>query len=291
MIKINIKHPIKTNEGLSYIEFNKEFQSNQVISIFGESGAGKSTILKIIAGLIKPEFAYIQIDDEIWIDTKKNINLPPQKRNIGFVFQDYALFPNMNVYQNLKYALNDKKKIEYFLDLMNLKELKNSYPKELSGGQAQRVALARALIKNPKILLLDEPLSALDFKMRSFLQDEILKLYEKFKISTFLVSHDLSELYKLSSRILELNKGKIIKDSKTNEFFINSNISAKLRLSTTLLDIKISDILVIFTLLLNQDIIKITISKQEFEQDYKDIKIGDTLIISTKAFNPIIIKD
>lgn len=288
MIKINIKHPIKTNNGTIYIEFDKEFNKNQIISIFGESGAGKSTILKIIAGLIKPENAFIQVDDEVWFDSEKNINLPPQKRNIGFLFQDYALFPNMSVYENLKYALNDKNQIQYFLDLMNLTKLSNAYPKELSGGQAQRVALARALIRKPKLLLLDEPLSAIDFKMRSSLQDEILKLFDKFKLSIFLISHDIAEIYKMSNVILHLDKGKIIKDMKANEFS-SSNISAKIRLSAVLIDIKQSDVLVIFTLLLNQDLIKITITKFEFEQEYKDIKIGDTLIISTKAFNPMII--
>lgn len=288
MIKINIKHPIKTNNGTIYIEFDKEFNNNQIISIFGESGAGKSTILKIIAGLIKPENAFIQVDDEVWFDSEKNINLPPQKRNIGFLFQDYALFPNMSVYENLKYALNDKNQIQYFLDLMNLTKLSNAYPKELSGGQAQRVALARALIRKPKLLLLDEPLSAIDFKMRSSLQDELLKLFDKFKLSIFLISHDIAEIYKMSNVILHLDKGKIIKDMKANEFS-SSNISAKIRLSAVLIDIKQSDVLVIFTLLLNQDLIKITITKFEFEQEYKDIKIGDTLIISTKAFNPMII--
>ncbi|EAH6268197.1 ATP-binding cassette domain-containing protein, partial [Campylobacter jejuni] len=159
----------------------------------------------------------------------------------------------------------------------------------LSGGQAQRVALARALAREPKILLLDEPLSALDFKMRANLQDELTKILEYFKISTLLVSHDLAEIYKLSHRILELKNGKIIKDFPKNEFFTHSNISAKLRLSATLLEIKKSDILVVLTLLLNQDIIKITLSEEEFLKAYQDVKIGDTLLLSIKAFNPIIV--
>lgn len=151
------------------------------------------------------------------------------------------------------------------------------------------MALARALAREPQILLLDEPLSALDFKMRSFLQDELVKILQHFKITTLLVSHDLAEIYKLSHRILELSDGKIIKDARTNEFFTSSNLSAKLRLSATLLEMKKSDILVIFTLLLNQDIVKITLSEEEFLKSYKDVKIGDTLLLSIKAFNPIIV--
>ncbi|EGK8182434.1 sulfate/molybdate ABC transporter ATP-binding protein [Campylobacter coli] len=289
MIKIDIKLPINTAKGKKQLELNTCLKTNEITAIFGESGVGKTTLLKIIAGLIKPEFGRIEVEDELWLDTQKNINLAIQKRKIGFVFQDYALFPNMSVKENISYAATSKQKAEELLSLMNLENLAKIYPKNLSGGQAQRVALARALAREPQILLLDEPLSALDFKMRSFLQDELVKILQHFKITTLLVSHDLAEIYKLSHRILELSDGKIIKDARTNEFFTSSNLSAKLRLSATLLEIKKSDILMIFTLLLNQDIVKITLSEEEFLKSYKDIKIGDTLLLSIKAFNPIIV--
>lgn len=290
MIKIDIKLPINTAKGKKQLELNTYLKANEITAIFGESGAGKTTLLKIIAGLIKPEFGRIEVGDELWLDTQKNINLAIQKRKIGFVFQDYALFPNMSVKENISYAATSKQKVEELLSLMNLENLAKIYPKNLSGGQAQRVALARALAREPQILLLDEPLSALDFKMRSFLQDELVKILQHFKITTLLVSHDLAEIYKLSHRILELSDGKIIKDARTNEFFTSSNLSAKLRLSATLLEIKKSDILMIFTLLLNQDIVKITLSEEEFLRTYKDVKIGDTLLLSIKAFNPIIVE-
>lgn len=289
MIKIDIKLPINTAKGKKQLELNTCLKANEITAIFGESGAGKTTLLKIISGLIKPEFGRIEVGDELWLDTQKNINLAIQKRKIGFVFQDYALFPNMSVKENISYAATSKQKVEELLSLMNLENLAKIYPKNLSGGQAQRVALARALAREPQILLLDEPLSALDFKMRSFLQDELVKILQHFKITTLLVSHDLAEIYKLSHRILELSDGKIIKDARTNEFFTSSNLSAKLRLSATLLEIKKSDILMIFTLLLNQDIVKITLSEEEFLRTYKDVKIGDTLLLSIKAFNPIIV--
>ncbi|EPN2999066.1 sulfate/molybdate ABC transporter ATP-binding protein [Campylobacter coli] len=289
MIKIDIKLPINTAKGKKQLELNTCLKANEITAIFGESGAGKTTLLKIIAGLIKPEFGRIEVGDELWLDTQKNVNLAIQKRKIGFVFQDYALFPNMSVKENISYAATSKQKVEELLSLMNLETLAKIYPKNLSGGQAQRVALARALAREPQILLLDEPLSALDFKMRSFLQDELVKILQHFKITTLLVSHDLAEIYKLSHRILELSDGKIIKDARINEFFTSSNLSAKLRLSATLLEIKKSDILMIFTLLLNQDIVKITLSEEEFLRTYKNVKIGDTLLLSIKAFNPIIV--
>ncbi|WP_349686094.1 sulfate/molybdate ABC transporter ATP-binding protein [Campylobacter jejuni] len=289
MIRIDINHPMNTAKGRLDLNFKKDIESGKITALFGESGAGKTTLLKIIAGLIKPEFGRIEVGDELWFDTQKNVNLAIQKRKIGFVFQDYALFPNMSVKENISYAATSKQKAEELLSLMNLENLAKIYPKNLSGGQAQRVALARALAREPQILLLDEPLSALDFKMRANLQDELTKILEYFKISTLLVSHDLAEIYKLSHRILELSDGKIIKDARTNEFFTSSNLSAKLHLSATLLEMKKSDILVIFTLLLNQDIVKITLSEEEFLKAYQDVKIGDTLLLSIKAFNPIIV--
>ncbi|RTI83570.1 sulfate/molybdate ABC transporter ATP-binding protein [Campylobacter jejuni] len=289
MIKIDINHPMNTAKGRLDLNFKKDIESGKITALFGESGAGKTTLLKIIAGLIRPEFGCIEVDNELWFDSSKNFSLALQKRKIGFVFQDYALFPNMNVKENIAYAASSKAKVSELLALMGLENLAKIYPKHLSGGQAQRVALARALAREPKILLLDEPLSALDFKMRANLQDELAKILEYFKISTLLVSHDLTEIYKLSHRVLELKNGKIIKDFPKNEFFTHSSISAKLRLSATLLEIKKSDILVVLTLLLNQDIIKITLSEEEFLKAYQYIKIGDTLILSVKAFNPIII--
>ncbi|ELR7845886.1 sulfate/molybdate ABC transporter ATP-binding protein [Campylobacter jejuni] len=289
MIRIDINHPMNTAKGRLDLNFKKDIESGKITALFGESGAGKTTLLKIIAGLIRPEFGCIEVDNELWFDSSKNFSLALQKRKIGFVFQDYALFPNMNVKENIAYAASSKAKVSELLALMGLENLAKIYPKHLSGGQAQRVALARALAREPKILLLDEPLSALDFKMRANLQDELAKILEYFKISTLLVSHDLTEIYKLSHRVLELKNGKIIKDFPKNEFFTHSSISAKLRLSATLLEIKKSDILVVLTLLLNQDIIKITLSEEEFLKAYQDIKIGDTLLLSIKAFNPIIV--
>lgn len=290
MIKIDINHPMNTAKGRLDLNFKKDIESGKITALFGESGAGKTTLLKIIAGLIKPKLGRIEVDNELWFDSSKNFSLALQKRKIGFVFQDYALFPNMNAKENIAYAASSKTKVSELLALMDLENLAKIYPKHLSGGQAQRVALARALAREPKILLLDEPLSALDFKMRANLQDELAKILEYFKISTLLVSHDLAEIYKLSHRILELKNGNIIKDFPKNEFFTHSSISAKLRLSATLLEIKKSDILVVLTLLLNQDIIKITLSEEEFLKAYQDIKIGDTLILSVKAFNPLILK-
>ncbi|MCR2099880.1 sulfate/molybdate ABC transporter ATP-binding protein [Campylobacter upsaliensis] len=289
MLEFCLKHTIKGIEGPINLDFDIMLSQGEISAIFGESGAGKTTLLRILAGLITPQKGFIRVGDEIWLDLKKGINLSPQKRSLGFVFQDYALFPNMSVRENLAYATQNQRKIDELLELIGLKELANSRPKELSGGQAQRVALARALAKEPKILLLDEPLSALDFKMRSHLQEELLKILKHFKTTALLVSHDLAEIYRLSARVLQLSGGKIIKDLPTKQFFTHHNLSAKLRLNAILLEINQSDILVVLTLLLGQDIVKITLSEEEFIKEYSEIKIGDTLMLSIKAFNPLII--
>ncbi|EDP6891074.1 TPA: ATP-binding cassette domain-containing protein [Campylobacter upsaliensis] len=289
MLEFCLKHTIKGIEGPIKLDLDIMLNQGEISAIFGESGAGKTTLLRILAGLITPQKGFIRVGDEIWLDLKKGINLSPQKRSLGFVFQDYALFPNMSVRENLAYATQNQRKIDELLELIGLKELANSRPKELSGGQAQRVALARALAKEPKILLLDEPLSALDFKMRSHLQEELLKILKHFKTTALLVSHDLAEIYRLSARVLQLSGGKIIKDLPTKQFFTHHNLSAKLRLNAILLEINRSDILVVLTLLLGQDIVKITLSEEEFIKEYSEIKIGDTLMLSIKAFNPLII--
>lgn len=289
MLEFCLKHTIKGIEGPINLDFDIMLSQGEISAIFGESGAGKTTLLRILAGLITPQKGFIRVGDEIWLDLKKGINLSPQKRSLGFVFQDYALFPNMSVRENLAYATRNQRKIDELLELISLKELANSRPKELSGGQAQRVALARALAKEPKILLLDEPLSALDFKMRSHLQEELLKILKHFKTTALLVSHNLAEIYRLSARVLQLSGGKIIKDLPTKQFFTHHNLSAKLRLNAILLEINQSDILVVLTLLLGQDIVKITLSEEEFIKEYSEIKIGDTLMLSIKAFNPLII--
>ena len=203
MIKVDIKKEL--NEFILEIKF--DVKKNEFIAISGVSGSGKTTILRIIAGLEKAKGEVI-IDNEIW--QNKKLFLPPQKREVGFVFQDFALFPNMSVLENLLYVKKDIDFANYLLKLVELEEIKNRYPNSLSGGQKQRVALARALMRKPKILLLDEPFSALDEKLREKLQNYIIKLHNKFNLTTIIVSHSTSEIYKLANRVININRGKIV---------------------------------------------------------------------------------
>lgn len=289
MIEIKITKPLHTADGTIDLVVNKEIQNGDFLTLFGKSGSGKTTLLRIIAGLETPKSGKITVDGEVWFDSERKINLPPQKRNVGFVFQDYALFPNMTVRQNLEFALPNKKEIQRvdeILEIMEIENLSNMKPIHLSGGQKQRVAVARTLMTNPKILLLDEPLSALDSAMRQKLQDELSSIHTKFGITSLLVSHDISEVFRLSNRVFKINLGQITDDGNPSEVFANQNISGKFKIVGEVLSINKSDILYIVEVLAHNEIIKVTAMKHEIE----NLNIGDKLLLSSKAFNPIISK-
>ncbi len=288
MIEIDIKKILNTQNGITTLEINTKIQKHTFLTIFGNSGSGKTTILRILSGLINPDSGRIVVDGDVWFDADKNINIPPQKRKIGFVFQDYALFPHLNVYQNLCFGLSSKRekyRVDEILDLMELNNLKNEKPYILSGGQKQRVALARAIVYKSNILLLDEPLSALDNNMRTILQDEILKLHNHFKLTTIMISHDIAEICRLSNRILHLKDGKIINDGDINSIFIKNTISSKFSFNAKIIDIKQNGIIFIVKILINNTIAVITM-----DDDAKNYKVGDEILVSTKAFNPMVLK-
>jgi len=289
MIEIKITKPLHTADGAIDLVVNKEIQNGDFLTLFGKSGSGKTTLLRILAGLETPKTGTIIVDGEVWFDSSKKINLPPQKRNVGFVFQDYALFPNMSVRQNLEFALKDKndiKKVDEILAIMEIESLSSMKPVHLSGGQKQRVAVARTLMTNPKMLLLDEPLSALDSAMRQKLQDELHEIHKRFGIISILVSHDISEVFRLSNRVFKINLGQITDDGNPSEVFANQNISGKFKIVGEILSIKRSDIVYIIEVLAHNEIVKVTAMKYEIE----NLNIGDKILLSSKAFNPILTK-
>ena len=289
MIKIDIKKTLNTADGKIILSVNKEIKESELLTLFGKSGSGKTTLLRIIAGLETADSGEIRVGSEIWFNSKKGIDLPAQKREVGFVFQDYALFPNMSVKKNLLFAMqsgDELKKVDEILEIMELENLSDMMPHNLSGGQKQRVALARALMRKPKLLLLDEPLSALDHAMRVKLQDELLIVHKRFGTASILVSHDISEVFKLSSRVFKLSLGEITHDGTPSEVFASSNLSGKFKVTGEVLSFAKSDILYIIDVMVNNEIIKITAVKKDIE----DLHIGDKILISSKAFNPIFTK-
>lgn len=216
MINIEIYKQLHGSQGDMHLDLKLEIQKGEFIALMGESGSGKTTLLRVLAGLERAE-GNISVEDVTWLQNQKM--LPPQQREIGFVFQDYALFDNMSVEENLLYVNDDKALAKRLLELTELTQLASRNVKGLSGGQKQRVSLCRAMMKKPKLLLMDEPLSALDPTMRTKLKDEILKLHKTFGTTTIMVSHDTDVSYQLADRILVLDHGRVIADGSPKEIF------------------------------------------------------------------------
>ena len=201
---------------------------NETLALLGASGSGKSMTLKCIAGIEKPDRGRIVVDDVVLFDSEKHINLPPQQRHTGLLFQNYALFPNMTVLQNIRAGANrepDRKKREAMvaaiMDSFGLTPLAHHLPSQLSGGQQQRTALARILVSNPNILLLDEPFSALDNHLRFRLEQEVRQLIGRFGKTVVLVSHDRDEVFRLSDSIAVVSDGSIDAVGSKSEVFHN----------------------------------------------------------------------
>lgn len=281
MLQLNINKQLQGANGSMNLSVDLHIKQGEFVAISGKSGSGKTTLLRTLAGLENAN-GTIRLENSFWLN--KKMSLAPQKREIGFLFQDYALFENMTVLENLLFVQKDKTLAQHLLEATELTELKHRLPNQLSGGQKQRVALARALMRKPKILLLDEPLSALDPDMRTKLQNEILTLHKEFNITTFMVSHDPSEIYRLASRVIVLDQGKIINDATPKEVFLKTTGSAKFSFDGELLEIIKIDVINIAIVSIGQQLVEVVVSDEEI----KNLKIGQAVNLSTKAFNPIL---
>ena len=192
--------------------------------LFGPSGAGKSLMLKMISGLVRPDAGVVTMAGEPVFDSGAGIDIPIRGRATGYLFQEYALFPHMTVFANIAYGINGTRaevesKVAELIKVMRLAGLERRYPSELSGGQKQRTALARTLATGPRVLLLDEPFSALDYQVREKLRADLLKIHSIFPITTIVVTHDLEEAFMLSERIAVINDGRIEQLGSREEVF------------------------------------------------------------------------
>ncbi|MCG3711133.1 ABC transporter ATP-binding protein [Aliarcobacter butzleri] len=279
MIEIKINKPLHGSNGTMNLDIDLNINKGEFVALSGLSGSGKTTLLRILTGL-ENATGTLKIDNEYWLNEKYSKD--SQKRDIGFVFQDYALFPNFTVLQNLLYVKKDKELAKHLLDMTDMYELKDRYPNSLSGGQKQRVSLCRALMNKPKLLLMDEPLSALDPQMRTKLQNEILTLHKEFNTTTIMVSHDPSEMYRLASRVLVLDYGKIVNDGLPKDILLKTKGSQKFSFEGELLDIVRVDVIDIAIISIGQQLVEIVLTKEES----KTLKIGQKVNVSTKAFTP-----
>lgn len=208
---------------------------NELVVLFGFSGAGKSMTLNLLAGLARAERGLIRLGNTILFDSSRDIFVPPQKRAIGYVFQDLALFPHMTARQNIRYGafgLNGherERRVQEMIDTLYLDRFAEKYPSEISGGQKQRVALARVLVKKPRLLLLDEPFTALDISLRLEMQKLLRELRAAFSIPVILVTHDLYEAYTMAERMIVYSEGKIAQTGSPHNIFhapVNPDVKA-----------------------------------------------------------------
>ncbi|GKX31068.1 iron ABC transporter ATP-binding protein [Vallitalea longa] len=217
----------KYNEVNALNDISLDIYKGELLSILGSSGCGKSTLLYCIAGLEKPDCGNINLNDRVLFSKTKKVFIPPEKRNVSLVFQNYALWPHMNIFKNVAYPLQIrkvnksiiKKEVFNILDLVGLSGKEKKYPFELSGGEQQRAAVARGLIMKPDILLLDEPFSNLDAKLREKMQDELKRIQKLTKLTMIHVTHDQEEAMRISDRIAIMNKGKLLQIGCPSEVY------------------------------------------------------------------------
>ncbi|MDA0193950.1 MAG: ABC transporter ATP-binding protein [Bacteroidetes bacterium] len=277
MIEIILKRHLKGQSGLFELDIDMQLKKGGFYALMGESGVGKTSVLKIIAGLMKAGSGKITYEQEVWFDSDNSIFVKPQKRSVGFVFQDYALFPNMSVIQNLYFAIgkvSEKKEIDEILELMNLGDLVKSKPQELSGGQQQRVALARVILRKPDIVLLDEPLAALDQKLREKLQKDLQSLHHKYGFTALMVTHDELEATRLADEVFIMELGKVIRKG-TPKNVLNTLLDLN-SIEAEILDVDFESNELTATN--HRGIFKVNLS----ESQLKNIKVGQMIKLNSK---------
>ena len=213
MLSVNLKKHFRNKDAKDF-SLDVSFSASDGITVLmGASGAGKTTILRLIAGILTPDEGFIKLNEHTFFDSNEKINLTIQARNVGFVFQDYALFPHLTARQNIAYGIKDKTEknetAREMLALFHIEHIGDRTPNKMSGGEQQRVALARALASNPKIVLLDEPLSAVDVETRTKLLDEIEEAQRRTKIPFIYVTHNEKEAERLEKNRIVLRNGRI----------------------------------------------------------------------------------
>lgn len=287
---ISIRADLKRQfaNGNSRMNIQMDVAEGSFTAIYGASGAGKTTVLRLLSGLATPERGQIYVGDACWFDSEQQIFLKPSKRSVGVVFQDYAVFPNMTVRENIEYALNafagwkifkplqlipheEHRYINELIDVTGLSSLADTKPQLLSGGQRQRLAIARALVRKPEILLLDEPFAALDTNTRLQMQQLFKAVHERYGLTTLMITHDVNDIKALADHVVKMDNGKIVKEGSPAT--VLSTYLGKVENSCRVVDIRTK---------LDMQVLIVAMGEQFYEIDGyagNHIQIGDELAI------------
>jgi molybdate transport system ATP-binding protein len=284
MIFADVTERLHGTSGPFELSVKLELEERKTYALFGCSGSGKTTFLRILAGLVEPDSGRVEAFGELWHAPARGIRVPSEKRGVGFVFQDYALFPHLTVRGNVAYSCRDHALVDVWIKRTGLSELAGKKPSRLSGGQKQRVALARALASSPRLLLLDEPLSALDSTMRVRLQDVIATYRAETGATIILASHDLPEVFRLADEVLVLEEGKIIRKGTPREVFLPRDVSSKFSVTGQILAIDKAGVLSVAWVGFGGSAAQIVLT----DADREYLSVGDDVLVASKAFQAIL---
>lgn len=288
-IEINIKKSFSSGKGEPFVlDAGFSIPEGKITIIFGPSGSGKSTLLRLLAGLEKGEGGYIRSGETSWFDASSASFVPTQQRGVAMLFQDLALFPHMSVRENIEYAAadGDCSRIDELMALTELLDLKGRYPHELSGGQCQRLALARALAQNPKLLLLDEPFSALDSAVKKRLYDELIALHKKFAFTAVMVTHDMAEAYRLAQHAVILKDGRVTKEGPPEEVFLGKSLSTRIQIPARVISMESDEIHTLLTVEEGRRTFRVFVDNDEAEK----MSVGDEVVVAAKASEALVFK-
>lgn len=286
---VRLRKTLRSADGPMDLAIELEVDVRERVALFGPSGSGKTSVLRMVAGLLRPDEGLIRVGDETWFDSTAGIDLPPHRRRPGLVFQDHSLFPHRSAYGNILDGLppgpDRPARARALLERFELAGVADHRPARLSGGQSQRVALARTLASQPRTLLLDEPLSALDAALRGRMLEEIARHLEAERRPTLLVSHDIGEVWRLAHRVLRLERGAVVASGTPAQVFTGGSSTPRLRLPGIVLALEHSEGLVVVTVDAGGDIMRAVVSLEEASR----LAPGDTILLAAKAFETMIL--